>query len=102
MPRKIRRKIQVIISEHAKARWTERVGHPSGRLHRLLKAKLLEQSRTGLTVSHGRVLVQLGAEDLGIPQDLVACIELPNWKGVWRVVTFYVKKIKPLCESGQS
>jgi hypothetical protein len=32
--------------------------------------------------------MKLDAGDLDLPQDLVAFLELPDIRGVWRVVTF--------------
>jgi hypothetical protein len=89
MPRKVRRNISVRIGEHAEKRWLERAGRPAGKLARLLRAKLIEQTRLGLTVTHGRALVTLNADDLGLPQDIIACLELPDVRGVWQVVTFF-------------
>lgn len=110
MPRKVRRNISVRIGEHAEKRWLERAGRPAGKLARLLRAKLIEQTRLGLTVTHGRALVTLNADDLGLPQDIIACLELPDVRGVWQVVTFFTPtwgqkqsrfaraaKIKPQC-----
>ncbi|MDI9449139.1 MAG: hypothetical protein QM303_11105 [Bacillota bacterium] len=89
MPRKVRRNISVRIGEHAEKRWLERAGRPAGKLARLLRAKLIEQTRLGLTVTHGKALVKLDAGDLDLPQDLVAFLELPDIRGVWQVVTFF-------------
>jgi hypothetical protein len=88
MPRKVRRNISVRIGEHAEKRWLERAGRPAGKLTRLLRARLIEQTRLGLTVVHGRALMKLDAGDLDLPQDLVVFLELPDIRGVWRVVTF--------------
>lgn len=89
MPRKQRRSISVRLGEHAEKRWLERAGRPAGKLPLLLRAKLIEQIHLGLTVNRGRALVPLRAEDLDLPQDIVACIDLPDYRGVWQVATFF-------------
>lgn len=83
-----RRKIIVRLGEHAEDRWIKRAGRHPGRLTELIAMLLHERLGTGLDVHHGRAMLQLGAEQLGLPQDLVACIDLPDYRGVWRIVTF--------------
>jgi hypothetical protein len=89
MPRKQRRSISVRLGEHAEKRWLGRAGRPAGKLPRLLRLRLIEQIHLGLTVNRGRALVPLDAEDLDLPQDLIACVDLPDCQGVWQVVTLF-------------
>lgn len=94
VPRKRSRvKIQVRLCGHAESRWNERAGRLPGRLSDLIATLLVERIRAGLTVHHGRAMLPLSAQDLNLPEDLVACIDLPDCQGIWRVVTFKPLKI---------
>ena len=83
-----RKKIIVRLGEHAEGRWLERAGRSTKKVDALITMLLIEHLGSGLTVHHGRALLPLDAKALGLPQDLVACIELPDVAGVWKVVTF--------------
>lgn len=80
--------INVRLSEHAEDRWLERVGRPPGALRRLLVIKLRNHLSCGLTIHRGRAMIPLAADALDMPVDLIACLDLPDWRGVWKVVTF--------------
>jgi hypothetical protein len=82
-------KIQVRLGEHAEARWVERAKRRPGKLADLIAMLLIERLGIGLTVHHNRVLLPLDARKLSLPEDLIACIDLPDWRGVWKVVTFF-------------
>lgn len=88
MPRRSRRAVSVRLSAHASRRWQERAGRSAGNLARLIQAQLLNQLRLGLTIKRGQALLILDAEALNLPRDLIACLELPDSRGVWKVVTF--------------
>lgn len=88
MSRRKPNKIHVRLGDHAEVRWRERAGRSPGKLVKLLEALLIDQIRIGLIVNRGRAVLSMNAEDLGLPQDLIACIDLPDYRGVWRVVTF--------------
>lgn len=88
MPSRKRTGIQVWLNDHAEDRWIERVGRPPGALKKLLIIKLREQLRCGLTIHHGRALIPLDKEDLDLPVNLIACLDLPDYRGIWRVITF--------------
>ena len=81
-------KIQVRLGEHAEARWIKRARRRPGELANLIAMLLIDRLGAGLTVHHGRAMLPLSAQVLNLPEDLVACIELPDNFGVWRVVTF--------------
>lgn len=81
-------KIQVRLGEHAEGRWIERARRPPGELANLIAMLLIERLGVGLTVHHGRALLPLDAKMLNLPKNLVACIDLPDWRGIWKVVTF--------------
>jgi hypothetical protein len=83
-----RTKIHVRLGEHAEKRWIERAMRPPGRLADLIAMLLIESMGAGLCVHHGRAMLPLDAELLDLPQDLVACIDLPDIYGIWKVVTF--------------
>jgi len=48
----------------------------------------LSESAARLAVHHGRALLSMDANFLDLPQNLVACIDLPDYRGEWQVVTF--------------
>ena len=81
-------KIQCRLGEHAEARWVERAKRRPGKLADLIAMLLIERLRVGLTIHHGRALLPLDANMLNLPENLVACIDLPDWRGVWKIVTF--------------
>jgi hypothetical protein len=75
------RYVKVSLSEHAKDRWIERAGRPPGKLPDLIALLLIEQLAAGLTVRDGKAMLPLSAQALCLPDDLVACIGLPDWRG---------------------
>jgi len=87
-PARKRRKIKVILEPHAEERWLERAERPPGNLAGLISALLIERLSSGLPINRGRALLPLDPELLDLPRPLVACLELPDIYGVWRVVTF--------------
>lgn len=87
-PARKRRKIKVILEPHAEERWLERAERPPGNLACLISALLIERLPSGLPVDRGRALLPLDPVLLDLPRPLVACLELPDLYGVWRVVTF--------------
>lgn len=91
MPRKKPSKIKVQFEKHATIRWLERVGRPPGKLDRLIRELLIDQIQVGLIVDKGQVYILLSAQDFDLPQDMIACIDLPTVHGVWRVITFKPK-----------
>lgn len=88
MPSRKSPRIRVQLGDHAEGRWFERVKRPHGELAKLIAVLLSDHIGVGLAVHHGRAMLPLNAKDLDLPQDLTACIDLPDWRGVWQVVTF--------------
>lgn len=82
------KKIKVQLGMHAKDRWHERAGRSHGQLVKLITFLLREKLGSGLIIDNNRAMLPLDAERFGLRVGLVACIELPDTNGVWRVVTF--------------
>lgn len=88
MPRRKANRIHVELSEHAKERWIERVGRSPGKLNRLIREILIDQLGAGLIVQQKRVVITLTGKKFRLPFDLMAYLDLPDYRGVWRVITF--------------
>lgn len=86
-------KIEVRLGEHAEDRWIERAGRPPGQLIDLIEVLLREHIRVGLQVHRNRALLPLKAEKFNLPINLIACIDLPDARGYWKVVTFKPEKV---------
>ncbi|MGB9804313.1 hypothetical protein [Desulfofundulus sp.] len=81
-------KLKVVLTDHAIERWRERAGREPGDLENLLRVLLKNRLAAGLEVRKGRALLPLDAEDLDLPEDLIACLDLPSEDGTWPVLTF--------------
>lgn len=87
MPSRKKRQQRVKATPHAAERWPQRTGRKAKNLDGMLTAALKEQLRVGLKVKNGQAQLDLTADRLGIPVDLVAPLEMPDEYGVWAART---------------
>lgn len=86
MPRKKRRNDRVRASDHAAKRCPERAMRDAKEMEVIMTAALREQLRVGIPVKGGCPMLSLDGERLGLDNDLVAPLELPD-DGVWKAIT---------------
>lgn len=86
MPRKKRKNDRVRASEHAVLRGTQRAGKDAAQMEAIMTAALREQLRVGIPVKGGCPMLSLDGNRLGLENDLVAPLEMPD-DGVWKAIT---------------
>jgi hypothetical protein len=52
-----------------------------------MSAALNDQLGAGLPVVNGQPIIKLSAERLGLPEDLVVPLEMPEIGGIWKAIT---------------
>jgi hypothetical protein len=87
VPRKKRKSDRVRTSDHAAMRCPERAGKNARKMEVIMTAALREQLRVGIPVKGGCPMLNLDGERLGLDNDLVAPLELPESDGVWKAIT---------------
>lgn len=87
MPRKKRCRNTVRASDHAAIRGTQRAGRDAKQMEAIMTAALREQLRVGIPVKDGHPMLNLDGERLGLENDLVAPLDMPNEYGIWEAIT---------------